>query len=68
MRIRQARAAIVAAVTALTLLTTTLAPAAASAGDAGGRGQGCHAGAPGVGDDYYPLYAATAATTSPTTC
>jgi hypothetical protein len=61
MRIRRARAAIaVAALVALTLLTTTLAPAAASPGqpadDPGGRGGGCRAGAPGVGDDYYPLY------------
>jgi hypothetical protein len=58
MSIRCARAAIVvAAIMAVTLLTTTLASAGAatgpSAGDAGG---GCRAGAPGVGDDYYPLY------------
>ena len=50
---------VVAAVTALSLLTTTLAPAGASAGrpagDSGGNGR-CHAGAPGVGDPYYPLY------------
>jgi aminopeptidase N len=57
MRLRRARAAIVvAAFTALTLLTTTPALAGASAGDAAGRGRGCQAGAPGVGDDYYPLY------------
>ena len=60
MRIRRVRAAImVAAVTALTLLITTLAPAGASAGrpasDSGSNGR-CHAGAPGVGDPYYPLY------------
>ena len=60
MSIRRVRAVIVvAAFTALTLLTTTLAPAGASAGrsavDTGGSGR-CHAGAPGVGDDYYPLY------------
>ena len=60
MSIRRVRAAIVvAAIMALTLLTTTLAPAGASAGrsagDAGGNGR-CHAGAPGVGDAYYPLY------------
>ncbi len=60
MSIRRARAAIVvAAFTALTLLTTGLATAGASAGqpagDTGSRGR-CHAGAPGVGDDYYPLY------------
>jgi aminopeptidase N len=52
---RRARAVVVAAVAALTLLTTTLAPAGASAGGAGGDRR-CHAGAPGVGDDYYPLY------------
>jgi hypothetical protein len=60
MSIRGARAAIVmAAVMALTLLTTTLASAGASSGlsvgDAGRSGGGCRAGAPGVGDDYYPL-------------
>jgi aminopeptidase N len=60
MSIRRAQAAIVvAAFTALTLLTTALAPAGAStgrpAGDTESRGR-CHAGAPGVGDDYYPLY------------
>jgi aminopeptidase N len=60
MRIRRTRAAIVvAALTALTLLTSTLAPAGAStgrpAGDSGSNGR-CHAGAAGVGDDYYPLY------------
>jgi len=57
---RRVRAAIVvAAVTVLALLTTTLAPAGASAGrpagDSGSNGR-CHAGAPGVGDPYYPLY------------
>ena len=60
MRIRRARAAIVvAAFTAFMLATTTLAGAGASAGrPAGDTGSGgrCHAGAPGVGDDYYPLY------------
>jgi hypothetical protein len=60
MRIRRARAAIlVAAVTAATLLTTTLAPAGATAGRQAGNAESkarCHAGAPGVGDDYYPLY------------
>jgi aminopeptidase N len=60
MHIRRVRAAVVvAAVAALTLLTTTLAPAGASAGRPAGDTQSsgrCHAGAPGVGDDYYPLY------------
>ena len=61
MSIRRARAAIVmASIMAVTLLTTTLASAAAatgpSAGDAGSGGGGCRVGAPGVGDDYYPLY------------
>jgi aminopeptidase N len=52
MRIRRSRTAIAAAVfAAATLLTTAPAPA----GEAGGTGR-CHAGAPGVGDDYYPLY------------
>ena len=56
MRIRRGRAAIVvAAIAAVTLLTSALAPAGASAGDTAGKGR-CHAGAPGVGDDYYPLY------------
>ena len=56
MRLRRARAAIVvAAVAALTLLTSTLAPAGASAGSMGSDRR-CRAGAPGVGDDYYPLY------------
>jgi aminopeptidase N len=60
MHIRRARAAVVvAAVAALTLLTTTLAPAGASAGRPAGDAESsgrCPAGAPGVGDDYYPLY------------
>jgi aminopeptidase N len=60
MRIRRARAAIVvAAFTALTFSTSTLAAAGASAGRSTGdtRSNGhCHAGAPGVGDPYYPLY------------
>jgi hypothetical protein len=61
MSIRRARAAIVVAATlAVTLLTTTLALAGTatgpSASHAGGGGGGCRSGAPGVGDDYYPLY------------
>jgi aminopeptidase N len=59
MGIRRARAAIVvAAFMACTLLTTTLASAGTAgqpAGHTGGNGR-CHAGAAGVGDDYYPLY------------
>jgi hypothetical protein len=50
---------VVAAFAALTLVTTTVTPAAASTGQAAGdtaRSRGCHAGAPGVGDDYHPLY------------
>jgi hypothetical protein len=53
MSIRRARAAVVAALLATTLAAMTLAPAAASTDAAGG---GCRAGAPGVGDPYYPLY------------
>jgi aminopeptidase N len=60
MRIRRVRAVIVvAAVTAMTLLISSLAPAGATAGrpagHSGSNGR-CHAGAPGVGDPYYPLY------------
>jgi len=53
MSIRRTRAAVVAALLATTLAAMTLAPAAASTGASGG---GCRAGAPGVGDPYYPLY------------
>jgi aminopeptidase N len=53
MRNRRARAVVVAALVAMTLVALALAPAAASAGTSGG---GCRAGAPGVGDPYYPLY------------
>ena len=60
MNIRRARAVmVVAAFAALTLVTTAVTPAGASTGQAAGdtaRSRGCHAGAPGVGDDYYPLY------------
>jgi len=53
MSIGRARAAVVAALLAMTLAAMTLAPAAASAGTSAGD---CRAGAPGVGDPYYPLY------------
>jgi aminopeptidase N len=53
MSIRRARAVLVAALVAMTLVAVALAPAAASSGTSGG---GCRAGAPGVGDPYYPLY------------
>ena len=57
MNVRRARAVIlVAAFAALTLLTTAVTPAGASTGQGGGSNGRCHAGAPGVGDDYYPLY------------
>ena len=60
MNIRRARVVmVVAAFAALTLVTTTVTPAGASTGQAAGdtaRSRGCHAGAPGAGDDYYPLY------------
>ena len=57
MSVRRARAVIlVAAFGALTLLTTVVTPAGASPGQAGGGNRRCHAGAPGLGDDYYPLY------------
>jgi aminopeptidase N len=56
MSVRHARAVIlVAAFGALMLLTTVVTPAGASPGQGGGNGR-CHAGAPGLGDDYYPLY------------
>jgi hypothetical protein len=68
MSIQRGRAAIVVAtIMAVTLLTTTLASAGASTGDSGGGGGGCRVGAPGLGDDYYPLYgngAMTSGTTS----
>jgi hypothetical protein len=55
MSVRHARAVIlVAAFGALMLLTTVVTPAGASPGQGGGNGR-CHAGAPGLGDDYYPL-------------
>jgi aminopeptidase N len=55
MSIRRTRAA-VAALVVSTLVTMTPAPAGASSGNGGGGHSGCHAGAPGVGDPYYPLY------------
>ena len=60
MNIRRARTGmVVAALAAFTLLTTAILPAGASTGQAAGdtgSGGRCHAGAAGVGDDYYPLY------------
>ena len=57
MNIRRARAVlVVAAFAAMMLLITTMTPAGASTGQGGGSNGRCHAGAPGVGDDYYPLY------------
>ncbi|HEY6709208.1 MAG TPA: M1 family peptidase, partial [Actinomycetota bacterium] len=44
----------VAALVAMTLLGTALAPAGASTGSGGGGT--FRPGAPGVGDDYFPLY------------
>jgi hypothetical protein len=55
MRIRRVRAVLVAALVAMTLVAVALAPAAASSGTSASGG-GCRAGAPGVGDPYYPLY------------
>ena len=57
MGIRRARAVVAGTVlVALTLLGTALAPAGASTGPSGGGGGGYRPGAPGVGDDYFPLY------------
>ena len=56
MNIRRARTLMVAA---FSLLAAAVTPAGASTSQAAGdtaRSRGCHAGAPGVGDDYYPLY------------
>jgi aminopeptidase N len=47
---------LVAAFVGLMLLITAMTPAGASTGQGGGSNGRCHAGAPGVGDDYYPLY------------
>jgi aminopeptidase N len=57
MGIRRARMVVVAVLVAMTLLGTALAPAGASTGLSGGGGGGrFRPGAPGVGDDYFPLY------------
>ena len=56
MGIRRARTVVAAAVLlAMTLLGTALAPAGASTGSGGGGGK-FRPGAPGVGDEYFPLY------------
>ena len=56
MGIRRTRTVVAAAVLlAMTLLGTALAPAGASTGSGGGGGE-FRPGAPGVGDEYYPLY------------
>ena len=57
MGIRRARAVVAGTVlVASMLLGAALAPAGASTGQAGGGGGGFRPGAPGVGDDYFPLY------------
>jgi len=57
MGIRRARMVVVGTVlVAMTFLGTALAPAGASTGASGGGGGGFRPGAPGVGDDYFPLY------------
>jgi hypothetical protein len=56
MGIRRARTLVATAVLlAMTLLGTALAPAGASTGSGGGGGK-FRPGAPGVGDEYFPLY------------
>jgi hypothetical protein len=52
--VRHTRAVILVATFVAMLLTTVVTPAGASPGQGGGDGR-CHAGAPGLGDDY-PLY------------
>src|SRR4029453_3371120 len=52
---RARRVVVVTALVAMTLLGAGLAPAGASTGSGGGGG-GFRPGAPGVGDDYFPLY------------
>jgi aminopeptidase N len=52
---RTRRVVAVAVLVAMTLLGAALAPAGASTGSGGGGG-GFRPGAPGVGDDYFPLY------------
>src|SRR5215218_8604160 len=56
MSIRRARMVVGAVLVAMTLLATALAPAGASTGASGGGGGDFRPGAPGVGDDYFPLY------------
>ena len=51
---RARRVVAVAVLVAMTLLGTTLAPAGATTGSGGG--DKFRPGAPGVGDDYFPLY------------
>ena len=55
MSVRHTRAVILVAASVALLLTTVVTPAGASSGQGGGNGR-CHAGAPGLGDAYYPLY------------
>ena len=55
MGIRRARMVVGTLLVAMTLLGTALAPAGASTGSGGGGGR-FRPGAPGVGDDYFPLY------------
>ena len=52
---RARRIVAVATLVAMTLLGTALAPAGASTGSGGGDHR-FRPGAPGVGDDYFPLY------------
>ena len=52
---RHARAVTLVAAFGAMLLTTVVTPAGASPGQGGGGNGRCHAGAPGLGDDYYPL-------------
>src|SRR5215218_5353949 len=52
---RTRRVVAVAVLVAMTLLGAALAPAGASTGSGVGGG-GFRPGAPGVGDDYFPLY------------
>ena len=52
---RARRIVAVATLVAMTLLGTAMAPAGASTGSGGG-GKTFRPGAPGVGDDYFPLY------------
>jgi aminopeptidase N len=56
MVVRRARMIVGTVLVAMTLLGTALAPAGASTGASGGGGGDFRPGAPGVGDDYFPLY------------